>query len=127
MKIGELARRTGASVRALRYYEQQGLLRPERRPSGYREFRTNDIALVERIQNLISAGLNTTLIAQILDCFDDGGAGHTPTPTCAEMVADLTAARDRMHRQVESLTASSALLEAIIKAAPTADGRSTSA
>ena len=127
MKIGELARRTGVSVRALRYYEQQGLLRPERRPSGYREFRTNDIALVERIQTLISAGLNTTLIAQVLDCFDDDGAGHTPTPTCAEMVADLTAARDRMHRQVESLTASSALLEAIIKAAPTADGRSTPA
>ncbi|NED82406.1 MerR family DNA-binding transcriptional regulator, partial [Streptomyces sp. SID11233] len=34
MKIGELARRTGASVRSLRYYEQQGLLDSTRTPGG---------------------------------------------------------------------------------------------
>ncbi|MGH3121741.1 MAG: MerR family DNA-binding transcriptional regulator, partial [Streptosporangiaceae bacterium] len=34
MRIGELASKTGASVRSLRYYEQQGLLAAERSPSG---------------------------------------------------------------------------------------------
>lgn len=123
MKIGELAGRTGVSVRALRYYEQQGLLRPERRPSGYREFCANDVALVERIHTLISAGLNTNLIVEVLHCFDDSGAGHTPTPTCAEMVGELAAARERMGRRIDDLTTSAALLDAIIEAAPEPDDR----
>lgn len=38
MKISELAERTGVSVHRLRRYEADGLIRAERRPSGYREF-----------------------------------------------------------------------------------------
>ena len=38
MRIGELARRTGVSVRSLRYYETQGLLRSDRTPGGHREY-----------------------------------------------------------------------------------------
>ena len=38
MRIGELSKATGASTRALRYYEQQGLLSSNRRSNGYREF-----------------------------------------------------------------------------------------
>ena len=35
MKVGDLARRIGVSVRMLRYYETEGLLSPARRDSGY--------------------------------------------------------------------------------------------
>ncbi|EJE48695.1 putative transcriptional regulator [Acidovorax sp. CF316] len=38
MQISELARRTSVSVHALRHYESQGLLQPERRPNGYRDY-----------------------------------------------------------------------------------------
>ncbi|TKG71684.1 MerR family transcriptional regulator [Prauserella endophytica] len=124
MKIGELSRRTGVSVRALRYYDEQGLLQPQRRPSGYREFTANDVAVVARIQTLISAGLNTELIAQVLHCFDDDGAGHVPTPTCAEMVTQLSAARARMLARIDDLTTSAELLAAIIAAAPTGEDSS---
>ncbi len=34
MRIGELAERTGASRRLLRYYEEQGLIQPSRRANG---------------------------------------------------------------------------------------------
>lgn len=36
MRIGELARTTGVSTRALRYYDEQGLLPAERLTNGYR-------------------------------------------------------------------------------------------
>ena len=38
MQISELAARTGVSVHALRHYERLGLIRPARRPSGYRDY-----------------------------------------------------------------------------------------
>jgi hypothetical protein len=44
VRIGELSRRTRVSERLLRYYEEQGLLRPGRRPSGYREYGDADVA-----------------------------------------------------------------------------------
>ncbi len=37
MRIGELSRLTGVSVRALRYYEEEGLIRPSRGGNGYRD------------------------------------------------------------------------------------------
>lgn len=125
MRIGELSQRTGVSVRSLRYYEEQGLLLPQRRPSGYREYRAADIAVVERIRALISAGLNTELIAQILHCFSDHGAGDTPVPTCVEMVTELCAARERMNRGINDLEVSRSLLDAIIEAAPSAETKAS--
>lgn len=38
MQISELSQRTGVSAHALRHYEKLGLLQPERRASGYREY-----------------------------------------------------------------------------------------
>ncbi|MFX3633934.1 MAG: MerR family DNA-binding transcriptional regulator [Candidatus Pristimantibacillus sp.] len=35
MKIGELAERSGSSIRSLRYYEQKELLAPIRQDNGY--------------------------------------------------------------------------------------------
>ncbi|MGV9723604.1 MerR family transcriptional regulator [Nocardia beijingensis] len=68
MKIGELADRTGVSVRALRYYEEKGVLNPDRTSSGYRIFTESDIRTVAHIQTLLAAGLGMDLIGQILAC-----------------------------------------------------------
>jgi DNA-binding transcriptional MerR regulator len=46
MKIGELAQQAGVSVRALRYYEEQGLLSPERTPSGQRRYTEDTVEVV---------------------------------------------------------------------------------
>ena len=44
MKIGELAKQTGLSIRTLHYYDEIGLLSPSHRTEvGYRLYRNQDI------------------------------------------------------------------------------------
>ncbi|WP_436847163.1 MerR family transcriptional regulator [Streptomyces buecherae] len=114
MFIGELAKRSGVSTRSLRYYEQQGLLRPRRRASGYREYDDADVATVRRVRVLLAAGLNTDLIREVLPCMADEGA--ILAPTCDEMAQDLRDERERMSRSIEQLQAAHAMLSSIIHA-----------
>lgn len=73
VKIGELSDRTGVSIRSLRYYEEKGVLQPERTPSGYRIFTDDDADVVVNIQTLLAAGLGMDLIRQILSCMSGTG------------------------------------------------------
>ncbi|MEU0164246.1 MerR family transcriptional regulator [Streptomyces iakyrus] len=114
MFIGELSRRTGVSTRSLRYYEQQGLLRPQRRASGYREFDDSDVMVVRRVRILLAAGLNTDLIREVLPCMTDEGA--VLAPICEEMAEGLRRERDRLTSSIEQLQAAHALLGSIIHA-----------
>jgi DNA-binding transcriptional MerR regulator len=68
LKIGELALRTGVSVRSLRYYEQQGLLAPIRHENGYREYTRFAEEQVKTIQLYLGLGLSTEQIAHFLHC-----------------------------------------------------------
>lgn len=68
MLIGELARRTGASSRALRYYESQRLLGAERAANGYRRYGEEAVVTVHQIRALLRAGLGTEVIREVLPC-----------------------------------------------------------
>ena len=88
MRIGEMVRRTGVSERLLRYYEEQGLLTPERLPSGYRVYVEQDVETVRRIRALLAAGLTTDTIAKVLPCVREEGerlvpSARTSSPGCA--------------------------------------------
>ncbi|MEO3786038.1 MerR family transcriptional regulator [Actinocorallia sp. B10E7] len=120
MRIGELSHRTGVSERLLRYYEEQGLLRPVRLPSGYREYHDQDVAVVRRIRGLLAAGLSTATIASILPCLRDDGSRLVPT--CPDLLAELHRERDRMTEAIEALRASRAVLDTVIAAAPSSLG-----
>ncbi|MEV0821667.1 MerR family transcriptional regulator [Nonomuraea rubra] len=112
MRIGELARRTGVSERALRYYEEQGLLRPQRRESGYRVYSDADVAAVRRIRILLAAGLSTMQIVEVLPCIvDDDGL---LVPDCPELVGELEKQRERIGSAIDELEATRANLDAII-------------
>ena len=43
LTIGDVARRTGLSVSAIRFYESRGLVKPDRTPGGQRQFERADI------------------------------------------------------------------------------------
>ena len=71
MKIGELATLTGVSVRSLRYYEQQGLLAPERSAAGHRVFTVQHRDSVAYIRELLEAGFCSSVIRLILPALAD--------------------------------------------------------
>ena len=81
MKIGELARETGVSVRLLRYYEEQGLLTTHRPGGGHRRYAPDAPEAVHRIRTLLAAGLPTRVIREILPCVQGTGTDFDPCVT----------------------------------------------
>ncbi|MEO3749423.1 MerR family transcriptional regulator [Streptomyces sp. B6B3] len=116
MRIGALAEATGVSRRLLRYYEEQGLLRPRRLPNGYREYAATDVSAVRRIRVLLAAGLPTAVIAQLLDCVHDEGAAIVPS-SCPGMVGRLRDERRRRATEIARLQASQRALDTLLTAA----------
>jgi DNA-binding transcriptional MerR regulator len=116
MRIGELERRTGVSQRLLRYYEEQGLLQPDRLPSGYREYADSDVEKVGHIRNLLAAGLSTTTIADVLPCM--GTDGGRLIADCPELLLDLYRERERLTASIAELSTALSTLEGVIATAP---------
>ena len=50
MNVKEAAKRAGTSVRTLRYYEEVGLICPEREKNGYREYGEEELRRVKLIR-----------------------------------------------------------------------------
>lgn len=76
LAIGDLARRTGLSVSAIRFYETKGLISPTRNDGGQRRFFRSDIRRLSFV--LIAQQLGLT-IAEIQDVFSALPDGRTPT------------------------------------------------
>ncbi|MBK5187332.1 MAG: MerR family transcriptional regulator [Gemmatimonadaceae bacterium] len=67
-KVGELASRTGMSVRALHHYDEIGLLTPTlRTPSGHRRYQQADVERLQQIQSLRLMGIPLDEVRQLLD------------------------------------------------------------
>ena len=93
MRIGDLARRAGVSERMLRYYEEEGLLRPGRTASGYRTYADADVQAAERIRLLSASGLKLDAIRVLLPCMRPDQAGFE---RCDEV-------RDALRRELDKL------------------------
>lgn len=116
MRIGALAHRTGVSRRLLRYYEEQGLLRPLRLANGYREYAESDVAAVRHIRVLLAAGLPTTVIARLLHCVHDDGERVVPS-TCPGMVSALRREHRRITESITELQTSQRMLDTLLTSA----------
>ena len=81
MKIGELSRRSGVSIRMLRYYESKGVLSPSRSHSAYRTYGDEDLERVGRISALNAAGLPLDLVRRILPRATPGVLSFRPCDT----------------------------------------------
>ena len=69
--MGELAKRTGVTVRTLHHYDEIGLLRPSRHTeSGHRLYTAVDVARLQRILSLRQLGF---ALEEVRDCLDRPG------------------------------------------------------
>ena len=103
MKIGELAERTNVSARLLRYYEEQGLITPERAGNGYRDYAETQVDRVVQIRGLLNAGLPTKIIRQIIPCLENPCTIHMREAT-PELVATLEHEREQIDSRIRCLT-----------------------
>jgi DNA-binding transcriptional MerR regulator len=70
-KVGELARRTGVSVRALHHYDEIGLLAPSHRSgSGYRLYTEADVVRLQQIMSLRTLGFSLVEAREFLQRSD---------------------------------------------------------
>jgi DNA-binding transcriptional MerR regulator len=88
------------AARLLRYYEEQGLLSPERDSSGYRVYAPDAPFVVARIRGMLAAGLTTGAIREMLPCATDAGPGIDP---CPEVLRTMTAHLERMDADIAEL------------------------
>ncbi|MGK4580040.1 MerR family transcriptional regulator [Kitasatospora sp. HPMI-4] len=95
MRIGELATAAGVSVRALRHYEQSGLIHSERTDNGYRRYGDQAVNRVRNIRHLLDAGLTLDDVRVFLSCLDGDLTTTTPSGRGLQVALDRLAVLER--------------------------------
>ena len=76
LTIGYVARRTGLATSAIRYYEEEGLVRPDRNDSGHRRYERSDLRRLSFVMISQELGFGIAEIRQALNSLPDH---RTPT------------------------------------------------
>jgi MerR family transcriptional regulator, repressor of the yfmOP operon len=122
LRIQDVAAETGLTTRAIRYYEEIGLLEPAARSDGaYRLFDASDLERLRFIRELRDdAGFSLAQIGQLLE--DEAARERNrerfrSTRDVAERRAIVVDARDRVERQITTLRAKRDRLDAMLREA----------
>jgi len=91
----EAAKRLGVSIKALRLYEQHGLIAPARTAAGWRAYGPDEMTRVAEIMALRELGLSLSQVARVL-----GGDSESLEPALAAHQAVL---QGRIHQLVEAI------------------------
>ena len=111
--ITQLCREFGATPRALRFYEEQGLLSPARRDTA-RVYSYKDRARLQLILRGRRVGLSIAEIRDILDAYDEEGAPAQDAEALRihkRRVEQLLAQRRDVEEAIEILKAAASKME----------------
>ena len=98
MTIGEIAKQTGLTTQAIRYYEQEGLVpKPERTHTGYRMYRAEALVRLNFIRTARTLGFALDEIKEILRM---AAAGRAPCSRVREMLANKL---EELNRRIAEL------------------------
>ncbi|MFV8756051.1 MerR family transcriptional regulator [Nannocystaceae bacterium ST9] len=103
-KVGELAEATKVTVRTLHWYEEQGLLVPDRNPAGHRVYGPEHLARLQRVLSLRELGLQLDDIRGLLDRGEP--SPRTIVEVHLEQVRRRLAALTELERRLAVLAAS---------------------
>ncbi|SNX66287.1 MerR family transcriptional regulator [Streptomyces sp. TLI_55] len=95
--VAEAARLVGLSTHTLRYYEQEGLVRPARNASGYREYSAFDLRRLVFLTRMRLSGMTMTDLKRYILLVEQG---PSTIPERRRMMLDQ---RDRITRQIREL------------------------
>ena len=119
LRIQEVAAETGLTTRAVRYYEEVGLLRPAARSGGdYRLYDASDLERLHYIKNLRDvAGFSLAEIGELLEDEDARArnrAAYRATEDPAERRRLAAESLERVEHQLATLRAKMERLQAMI-------------
>ena len=118
LRIQEVASELGLTTRAIRYYEEMGLLKPGRTDGAYRLFDAVDLERLRFIKGLRDdAGFSLAEIASLLEdetARVENRERFRATDSRDERRAIIADATERIDRQIETLRSKIARLEAMV-------------
>jgi DNA-binding transcriptional MerR regulator len=116
MRIGDLANATGVSTKAIRYYEQVGVLpKPELADNGYRIYAQGAVDRLTFVKDAQATGLSLDEIAAILGLREQGEA------TCNHVMHLLDHHLDQLDARIAALQKTRTALAAITDRAHSLD------
>ncbi|MGA1804075.1 Cu(I)-responsive transcriptional regulator [Rhizobium sp. HT1-10] len=110
MNIGDAAERSGLPAKTIRYYEEIGLIRPDRGDNGYRDYRAADIHKLRFLQRSRGLGFSVEECRQLLALYEDRDRASADVRQIAS--AKLT----EIDRKIRELTELRRTLETLVHA-----------
>lgn len=109
MNIGDASDKSGLPAKTIRYYEDIGLLRPDRAGNGYRDYSMSDVHRLRFLQRSRSLGFSVEECRQLLSLYGDKERESADVKTIAETrladidrkLAELAGLRDALRHLVE--------------------------
>src|SRR5947207_4155162 len=104
LKVGELARRTGLTVRTLHHYDEIGLLRPSlHTESGHRLYAAGDVARLQQVLSIRQLGFS---LEEVRGCLDRPGFSTLEVIRLhADRLRDQIAMQRRLCERLEAIAA----------------------
>ena len=97
--ISVAAELAGVHPQTLRIYERKGLLDPARTTGGSRRYSDSDIAQLQRIQDLTTAGLNLEGVRRVIELEEEVRRLQAEVSRLQEQARDAVAATHRQYRR----------------------------
>ncbi|MEM8645161.1 MAG: Cu(I)-responsive transcriptional regulator [Pseudomonadota bacterium] len=110
MNIGAAAKASGLPAKTIRYYEDIGLITPDRKANAYRDYSDDHVHKLRFIQRARSLGFSVEDCRQLLSLYEDTGRASSDVKRLAqEHLSEI-------ERKITELTSMHDVLSHLVKA-----------